>query len=49
MLIAEQKLAIQVAEVDGVQVDDVDLSKASEGQILEKLAADATSSYHQDA
>lgn len=49
MFIAEQKLAVQVAEVDGVQVNDVDLSKASENQVLEKLAADATGSYHQDA
>lgn len=49
MLVAEQKLAVQVAEVDGVQVDNVDLTKARERQVLEELAADASSSYHQDA
>lgn len=49
MLVAEQELAVEVAEVDGVEVDDVDLAKAGEDQVLEELAADAPSSDHQDA
>ena len=48
MLVAEQELAIEVAQVDGVQVDDMDFAKASENQVLEEFAADAASSYHQD-
>jgi len=47
VLIAEQELAIEVAEVDCVQVYDVDLAEASENEVFEKLAADATSSDHQ--
>jgi hypothetical protein len=49
VLVAEQELAIEVAQVDGVEVDDVDLAKAGEDKVLEELAADATSSHHQDA
>ena len=49
MLIAEQKLAIKVAEIDSVQVYNVNFAKAGEDEILEQFAADATSSNHQDA
>jgi hypothetical protein len=49
VLIAEQKLPVEIAEIDGVQVDDVDLAKACEDEILEQLAADAASSHHQNA
>ena len=48
MLVSEQELAIQVAEVDRIQVDDVNLAKAREDQILEELASDASSADHQD-
>ena len=49
MLVAEEKLAVQVAQVDGVEVDDVDFTETSENEVLEQFAADAASSYHQDA
>jgi len=49
MLIAEQELAVEVAEIDGVEVDDVYLAEAGEGEVLEEFAANAASSYHQDA
>lgn len=49
MLIAEQKLPIEVAEVDGVEVDDVDFAEAGEHKVLEQFAADATSSHHKNA
>lgn len=49
MLVAEQELAVQVAEVDSVEVDDMDFPKASKDKVLEQLAANATSSYHEDA
>ena len=49
MLVAEQELAVEVAQVDGVQVHDMDLAEASEDQVLEELATDTASSYHQDA
>ena len=49
MLVAEQELAVEVAEVDGVEVYNVDSAKAGENEVLEQFAADAASSYHQDA
>jgi hypothetical protein len=49
VLIAEQELAIEVAEIDGVEVYDVNLAEAGENEVLEEFAADAASSYHQDA
>lgn len=35
MFVAEEKLAIEVAQIDGVKVDDVDVTKAGHDQILE--------------
>lgn len=49
VFVAKQELAIEVAQVNGIQVDDMNLAKASENQVLEELATDAASSYHQDA
>ena len=37
----EQELAIQVGDVDGVHVDDVDAAEARQRQVLEQLAAQA--------
>jgi hypothetical protein len=48
MLIPEKELPIEVAEVDGVEVDDVDLAKAGEDEVLEKLASDSSGAYHQN-
>lgn len=49
VLVAEEELAVQVAEVDGVEIDDMDLAKAGQGEVLEQLAADSSSSDHQNA
>lgn len=49
MLIAEQKLTVEVAEVDSVEVNDVDFAKAGENKVFEQLAADAASPYHENA
>lgn len=48
MLHAEQELAVEIAQVDGVQVDDVDLAEAREDEVLEQFAADAASADHED-
>jgi len=40
MFVSEEKLAVEVAEVDCVEVDDVDFAEAGEGEVLEKFAAD---------
>ena len=49
MLVAEEKLAVQVAQVDGVEVDDVDFTETSENEVLEQLTANTASSYHEHA
>ena len=49
MLIAEQELAVEVAEIDGVEIYNVYLAEAGEDEVLEEFAANAASSYHQDA
>lgn len=49
VLIAEEKLAVEVAQVDGVEVNNVYLAESCEHQILEQLASDTSSSYHEHA
>jgi hypothetical protein len=49
VLIAEQELPVEVAQVDGVQIDNVNLPEAREDEVLEQLAADAARSHHQNA
>lgn len=46
---AEEKLSIEIAEVDSVEIDDVDFAKAGEDEVLEQFAADAASADEQDA
>jgi hypothetical protein len=49
VLAAEQKLPVQVAQVNRVEVDNVDFAKPGQDQILEQLAADAAGSDHEHA
>ena len=49
MFVSEEELAIEVAEVDGVEIDDVDLAEAGQGEVLEEFAADAACADEQDA
>jgi len=49
VLIAEQELPIEVAQVDGVEVYDVDFAEAGENEVFEELAANAASPNHQYA
>lgn len=46
VLHAKQELAVEVAQIDGIQVHDDNFSKAGENQVLEELTADATSADH---
>lgn len=48
VLMAEEKLSVQIAQVDCIEIYDVDFTEAEEDDVLEKLAADATSANHQD-
>lgn len=44
---SEEELPIQVTEIDGVKVDDVDFTKATEDQVLEKFAPNPSRAYHE--
>ena len=49
MLMTKEELTIEVAEVDCVQIDNVDLPEAGEDKILQKFAANASGAHHQNA
>lgn len=49
MLLTEEELTVEVAEVDSVQINNVDLTEASEDKILQKLAANSSGADHQNA
>ena len=48
MLLTKEKLTVEVAEVDCVQIHDVDLAKAGEDKVLQKFAANSSSTDHQN-
>jgi len=46
---AKEELAVEVTEVDCIEIDDVNLSEAGENEVFEQLASDAACSNEQDA
>ena len=44
----EEELAIEIGDLDGVHVDDFNLSEAHERQVLEQFAAEASRAHHKD-
>lgn len=49
VLMAKEELAVEVAKVDGIKVNYVDLAKACQGEVLEEFAANATGTNKEDA
>ena len=47
MLMTEEKLAVEIAQVDCVQVDDVDLAKPTHHKVLEEFASYPTGTNQQ--
>lgn len=47
MFMAKEKLSVEVAEIDGVEIDDVNLAEAGQDEVLEQLAANAASAYQE--
>ena len=47
MFLTEKELPIEVAKIDGIQVNNVNLAKAGEHEVFEKLATNSSSSDHQ--
>jgi hypothetical protein len=48
MLMTKEELAVEVAEVYGIQINDMNLSEASQDEVLQKFTSDATGSNHED-
>lgn len=44
---SEKELTIEVAEIYGVEVDDVDLTEAGEREVLQKLTSNTTGTNKQ--
>lgn len=47
VFVTEKELSVQVAQVNGVEVDDVNFAESKENEVLEELAADAAGAHHQ--
>jgi hypothetical protein len=48
VFLTKEELAVEVAEVNGIKVDNMYLAKAGHDKILEQLTADTSSTNHQD-
>lgn len=49
MFVPEEELPVEVAKIDGVKIYNMDLTEASEDEVLEEFTADASSTDHQYA
>jgi hypothetical protein len=47
MLVSEQKLSVEIREINSVQINYMNLSEAAEHQILQQFASDAAGANHQ--
>jgi hypothetical protein len=47
MFMSEKKLAVEVGQIDRVEVDNVNLAEAVEHEVFQKLASDASSAHHE--
>ena len=47
MFLTEKELAIQVAHIDRVQINDVYLTEAGEHEVFQKFTSDSASANHQ--
>lgn len=45
MFEAEKELAVEIAQIDGVEVDDMDFAEPREQEVLQQFASDATSTH----
>ena len=48
VLLTKEELTVEVAEVDSVQINDVDFTEAGKDEILQKLTANSASADHQN-
>lgn len=46
---SEEELTVEIAEIDCVEIDDVNFTKARQGKVLEQFAANAAGADEKDA
>lgn len=49
VFVSEEELSVEITQIDGVEVDNVDVAKAEEDYVLQEFAADATGTDHKDS
>jgi hypothetical protein len=49
VLLAEEELPVEIAEVNGIEVDNMNFSEAGKDEVLEQFASDAAGADHQHA
>lgn len=49
MFLPEEKLSVEIAQIDRIEVNDVDLAEAGEDKVLQQFTANASSTNHQDS
>lgn len=49
MFTTEKELAVEVTEIDSIEIDDVDLAESCEYEVFEQLTTDATSADEENA
>jgi hypothetical protein len=48
MFVTKEELAIEVAEINGIQVDDMNFTKPGQDEVLQQLAADTACAHQKD-
>lgn len=48
MLMSEEELSVEIAQIDGIEIDDVDFSKASKDEVLQQFASNTSCADHED-
>lgn len=48
VFVTEEELAIEVTEVDSIEIDDMDFAEAGQDEVLEEFAANAAGAYEED-
>lgn len=49
MLMTEEELAVEVAKVDGIEIDDMDFAEPGQDEVLEEFTTDSASAHQQDS
>jgi hypothetical protein len=49
MLVSEEELSVQVTEIDGIEVHDVDFAKASKHEVFQQFASNSSCANHQNS